>query len=343
MYLSHSMARKEGLLYIRREGEYNEQAYKEKLKKYLGEVLADEYVQKQVRSSFSAYFFMSYRKKDRKHALQLMRQIHNCPNYRDVAIWYDEFLSPGEDFNDAIISAIDRSKVFVIAVTPSLISEKNYVMEIEYPYALKAGKPILAAELEETEYEKLQENYRCFPDCINAYDEDSLNNALCNAVGNETLMQVNDPQHDYYIGFAYLSGIDVEVDHERGMAIISSAAERGCVDAMEKLITVYGFGVGAAIDKAKEIEWTKKLVALFQDEYIKTSDQQHLIKVQSAVWRLAEQYFFSGNIEQGVEAIRSLLQSFEEQALDAIARSSFDTDSFEYVLLQEGFHTFSAM
>lgn len=328
--------------YIRREGEYNEQTYKEKLKKYLGEVLADEYTQKQVRSRFSAYFFMSYRKKDRKYALQLMRQIHNCPNFRDVAIWYDEFLSPGEDFNDAIISAIDRSKVFVIAVTPNLISEKNYVMEIEYPYALKAGKPILAAELEETEYEKLQESYRGFPDCINAYDEDSLNEALFNAVGNEPLTQANDPKHDYYIGLAYLSGIDVEVDHERGMALITSAAERGCEDAIQKLITAYGYGVGTAIDKVKEIEWRKKLVTLYQDEYIRTSDQQHLIKVQSATQGLAEQYFFSGDIEQGLETIKSQFQSFDEQALDAISRSGFDADSFEYALLEEGFHTWIA-
>ncbi len=328
--------------YIRREGNYNEQTYKEKLKKYLGEVLADEHLQEKVRSSFAAHFFMSYRKSDRKYALQLMRQIHNCQNFRDVAIWYDEFLSPGEDFNDAIISAIDRSKVFVIAVTPNLISEKNYVMEIEYPYAAKIGKPILAAELEETEYEKLQESYNGFPNFINAYDERRLNEALNNAVGNENLMQASDPKHDYYIGLAYLSGIDVEVDHERGMALITSAAERGCEDAVQKLITVYGYGVGTAIDKAKEIEWKKKLVALYQDEYIRTSNQQHLMKVQSAVCRLADQYFFSGDIEQGVETIKSLLQSFEEQALDAISRSDFDTGSFEYALLEEGFHIWIA-
>lgn len=49
-----------------------------------------------------AYVFLSYRKKDRKHAKELMRLIHANRFCLDIAIWYDGFLAAGEDFNAAI-------------------------------------------------------------------------------------------------------------------------------------------------------------------------------------------------------------------------------------------------
>ena len=43
------------------------------------------------RHAFDAYIFLSYRKKDRRYANELMRLIHNNPECRDIAIWFDEF------------------------------------------------------------------------------------------------------------------------------------------------------------------------------------------------------------------------------------------------------------
>ena len=56
--------------------------------------------------AFAAKIFLSYRKKDRALARELMRTIHQDPLLRDVAIWYDEFLTLGEDFNAEIGSTI---------------------------------------------------------------------------------------------------------------------------------------------------------------------------------------------------------------------------------------------
>ena len=49
--------------------------YDEKLKKYISNILLDEEITKKIRSAFDAYIFLSYRKKDRKYANQLMKRI----------------------------------------------------------------------------------------------------------------------------------------------------------------------------------------------------------------------------------------------------------------------------
>ena len=105
--------------------------YEEKLTKYLESVIVGDELAKKVRAAFDAYIFLSYRKKDRKYAQELMKLIHSNPLCRDIAIWYDEFLTPGEDYNRNIENALSKSKMFILVVTPCLLEESNYVMRVE--------------------------------------------------------------------------------------------------------------------------------------------------------------------------------------------------------------------
>lgn len=52
-----------------------------------------------------------YRKKDRVHADALMRQIHSYEALRDIAIWYDEYLVPGENFEKNIRERLETSEL----------------------------------------------------------------------------------------------------------------------------------------------------------------------------------------------------------------------------------------
>ena len=137
--------------------------YAEKLKNFLESVLVPDDLSRRIRAAFDAYVFLSYRKKDRKYAQELMRLIHENDFCRDIAIWYDEFLTPGENFNDSIREALKKSRLFALAVTPNLVNEKNYVMDIEYPMALQSGKKILAAELCTTDRKLLEQYYEDIP------------------------------------------------------------------------------------------------------------------------------------------------------------------------------------
>ena len=71
--------------------------YAEKLKKFLHSVLVDDETEYRIRRAFDTYIFLSYRKKDRRFANDLMRLIHKDPLCRDIAIWYDEYLVPSEE------------------------------------------------------------------------------------------------------------------------------------------------------------------------------------------------------------------------------------------------------
>lgn len=95
--------------------------YAEKLEKFLTSVLVGDELAEKVRAVFDAYVFLSYRKKDRRYAQELMRLIHKNKLCQDMAIWYDEFLVPGENFNEAIADAMNRCSLFTMVVTPNIV------------------------------------------------------------------------------------------------------------------------------------------------------------------------------------------------------------------------------
>ena len=201
-------------------------SYDEKLKKYLESVLIGDELAEKIRAAFDAYVFLSYRKKDRRYAQELMRLIHKNEFCRDIAIWYDEFLTPGENFNDSIKEALQKSGLFVLTVTPNLVNETNYIMTTEYPMAKQEGKPILPAELVPTDREQLSEKYEDIPNPADAYNEAELSEALLESIKKMAIKENdNSPEHNFFIGLAYLSGVDVEVDYERAVTLITNAAE----------------------------------------------------------------------------------------------------------------------
>ena len=242
--------------------------YDEKLEKFLSGVLVGDALAEKVRAAFDAYVFLSYRKKDRKHAQELMRLIHQNDFCRDIAIWYDEFLTPGENFNEAIRAALEKSGLFVLTVTPNLVNEKNYIMTTEYPMAAEQSKPMVPAEMVPTDRAALADKYPAIPPVADAHDGQALSAALLEAV-RKLAIEENDhsPEHNFFIGLAYLNGIDVEVDHPRAVSLITGAAEAGLAEAAQKLVEMYRNGVGVQRDYEKAIRWQEKLIAIREKEY----------------------------------------------------------------------------
>lgn len=263
--------------------------YEEKLRAYLDSVLIGDELAEKVRAAFDAYVFLSYRKKDRQYAQELMRLIHRIPFCRDIAIWYDEFLTPGENFNDAIRQALEKSGLFVLAVTPNLVNEPNYIQEIEYPMARKQGKPILPAEMVPTDAKKLARKYKHIPPCTDARNSHGLSAALLQALQSVAIRE-NDhsPEHNFFIGLAYLGGIDVEVDHERAVALITSAADAGLTEAIEKLISMYESGVGVPRDYTAVVDWRRKLVQKREEQYAAAPGEDTVRPLLSALWKLGD-------------------------------------------------------
>lgn len=239
-------------------------SYEEKLEKYLCSVLIGDELAEKIRSAFDAYVFLSYRKKDRKHAQELMRLIHKNDFCRDIAIWYDEFLIPGENFNTSIEEAIKKSGVFILAVTPNLVNETNYIMTTEYPMAKREGKPILPIELIVTDWKQLYEKYENIPQPASVHNEIEFSASLLETIKEIAITETDSsPEHDFFIGLAYLNGIDVEVDTEKAINLIEHAANRGLVEAAEKLVHIYSLGQGVKRDTEKAVRWQEGLLHYF--------------------------------------------------------------------------------
>ena len=272
-------------------------SYEEKLKKYLSSILLDDDTVERVRKAFDAYIFLSYRKKDRNHANELMGLIHKNPLYRDVAIWYDEFLTPGESFEENIKKALDKSELFALLVTPNLINEENYVQTTEYPYAHnKAKKVVLPAEMVKTDRDELKKQYPGIPDCVNAHT-DELDSGIIDGLRSISLRaNEDDPEHCYLIGLAYLDGIDVEVNKEYALELITAAAELDYPEAMKKLFFMFQEGDKIQVNYNKALHWAQKLY----DYYLKTKGEK---SDYTLVWlnNLAIEYGNLGEYQKALE------------------------------------------
>ena len=236
--------------------EESEIAYGKKLSDFLGATLTSDEVAKRVRAAFDAYIFLSYRKKDRVLANELIRLIHENPKYRDIAIWYDELLSPGESFRENITRALSDSRLFALLVTPSILEAPNFVMDEEYPAARKSGKPVLPVEMTETDKNELVEKYEQIPTPVSGSEGEAVYERLAEMlVGIAISENDDDPEHLYLIGLAYLNGIDVEVNRERGIELITRAAEAGYLYALQELCKIHCVNGNYPV----LIEWAKRL------------------------------------------------------------------------------------
>ena len=278
-------------------------SYADKLKKYLDAVLISDEMAKRVRAAFDAYVFLSYRKKDRKHANELMKIIHNIPGCRDIAVWYDEFLTPGESFMENISRAMQNSRLFALLVTPNLLEEGNFVMREEYPAAKNAGMDILPTEMEKTDRDRLRAKFIDIPEPVLASD----------VVFKETLLKTiekiaktendSEPEHNFLIGLAYLNGIDVEKDADRGIQLITMAADAGLAEAMEVLYNLYLAGAEVEYNIYKAQQWAKRLADHYTDRF-GYEDARTLLWMHN----LSHTYHMSGKLREATELGETVLK-----------------------------------
>ena len=288
--------------------------FERKLEKYLEGMLVGSELAQRVRDAFDAYIFLSYRKKDRTYAWELMRMIHSNPRYRDIAIWYDEYLVPGENFNENIRSALEKGDLFAMVVTPNLLEEGNYVMRHEYPVAKDSGKPILPAQMKETDRKELKQHFDNIPDSVNVHDSEAWNEAMTKYFQGLAIMEnEEDPWHNFLIGLAYLDGIDVEVDSRRADELITGAAEDGLTEAMRKLVSMYHDGKGVERDYRKSADWQEKLVDALRKAWQENRNAEELHLYFSALWDLGDAWMALGDLGKAGEVYSEMLAAAEEE------------------------------
>ena len=314
--------------------------FEKKLAAYLSEVLVSPETIQRIKDAFDACIFLSYRKKDRAMARELMRMIHRDPEYRDISFWYDEFLVPGEDFNDGILQALDDADLFTMVVTPQLLEDPNYVMTHEYPAACDAGKTIFPVEMEQTDSSELERCYEGIPRKVTAAEDDVWEKAL-----NEKLQRFasqtgkDDPQHMFLIGLAYLDGINMEVDTDKACRLITEAAEAGLEEAMRKLSAMYLHGKGVPKSLVTSTQWQKKLRDSLEDRYYADKTDELLEELYQEENQLANRYFRMNDEKQALYAASCLRVYAEEKVRRGMAGGRHDL-AFCTTKMGTMFHSF---
>lgn len=316
--------------------------YEDVLKTFLDSVLVGDALAEKVRNAFDAYVFLSYRKKDRRHAQRLMHLIHENPEFRDIAIWYDEFLVPGEKYNDAIKDAFQKSSLFTLVVTPSLLEPDNYVERVEFPMARERrdnekNLEIVPVEMYETtkndprtDIAAIEAAYKEIPRVEDEHRKPELDAAFVEALARISRKE-NDgsAQHRFFIGLAYLCGIDVEINHARAVELITSAAEENCTDATEKLVDMYLTGDGVLQNTEAAIQWQTTLVDQYRQNFLREgSPDTHKgfgTKAFRAMLRLADLQRENGQTEQAIRTVEDAL-SFSDKLYDEVGIREVERD-----------------
>ena len=91
------------------------------------------------------YIFISYAHDDKDIVFPEIKRF----NEAGFHVWYDEGISPGNEWTDEIADALERCCVFVVMITPVSAPRKNVLNEINF--ALDENKSFLAIHLEKTE------------------------------------------------------------------------------------------------------------------------------------------------------------------------------------------------
>lgn len=281
-------------------------SYQEKLKTFLDLVLISDEMVQRISAAFAAKIFLSYRKKDRQYANQLMQMIHSNPECRDIAIWFDEFLTPGEDFESGIADQLDQCDLFTLLVTPHLFEQvanksgelvNNYVLSTELPMAqdmqAKKGTDILAVEMQETDRQALEQIQ--LSDCVNGYDQE-FRDRLVETVTKLALKQNDTPEHTFLIGLAYLKGIDMEIDREKGLQLITTAAEAELPEAMVYLRDMYGDYRSPHRNGEQALVWAQRVVDYYATR-IGSTDERFI----SALAGLYSAYRHLGELRKALE------------------------------------------
>ncbi len=90
------------------------------------------------------YIFISYARLDKDKVYAEIKRF----NEAGFHVWYDEGITPGNEWSDAIAEALAKCAVFVVLLTPTSAPREAVLNEISF--ALDEGKPFLAIYLEDT-------------------------------------------------------------------------------------------------------------------------------------------------------------------------------------------------
>ncbi|MBQ1341476.1 MAG: toll/interleukin-1 receptor domain-containing protein [Erysipelotrichaceae bacterium] len=233
--------------------------YSEQLKRFLDDIFVQRSEFNRIERAFEYNVFLSYRKKDKILIKKFINEIHRVPELaRRVGIWYDDYLTVGESYDDNIKKEIEKCDFVVMAVTPRILEENNYVLKTEYPDACKFGKRIIPVVLENTDLKRLETTYVNLPKVyVNKNEFFEELKKIANKIQNDT---PKDADYYYYKGMAFFYGIRCRQDSDLCLNFLRRAALDNHMKAINQLRYMYQNGEGISRDYPVAMKYAERLI-----------------------------------------------------------------------------------
>lgn len=275
--------------------------FKENVKQFLDTVVIGDELAERIRQEFSTYIFLGYGKNDWQDAHKVMGMIQENVAGRDVGIRCDELFTTEDKIAFDMGTAMGKSKLFALSVTPDLLENKNVVATEGYRMAVQDKLPVLAMEMSPVSSFKFKWKYKKVTSYAKSPEEfaTALRNQLEGAG-----IQGKQPsaEHGYLMGLAYLGGVDMVVDHRKAAELITRGAEADYPEAMERLAVMYGYGMGVKRDMEAAMRWLEKYC---------TAAQNNPYKVFGALQQWAKLYKLAGKQREAKERYVAAIEYLE--------------------------------
>ena len=232
---------------------------------------SDDLITQIQRNAFTAKVFVGYRRTEISEARRFMKIFHALEGFESISVFYDKFLTAGEEFNERLRESIKVSDAFILIVTPYLATkdknnpEDNYVQAVEYPIAKEIGKPVVPVETIPTCRTRFAELFPGTERAISVADPIALRKTFVNKLGELAFTKQMDSERAYLLGMAYLKGIGVESDFDRALRLLELARNGNGMfseKAKEQLDYTYkkDYGVYMRAATSDWLKYRKKLL-----------------------------------------------------------------------------------
>ncbi len=312
--------------------------FETKLRNFMEPMMPQNPIVERVKQSFSGQIFLSYRKKNRAQAMQVVDLIHRDPILQSYSIWYDEYLIAGEKYDRHIADKLSDSLFVILVVTPDLLEEGNYVAQYEYSQAVQQGKIILPIVVDDTDKQRFLELY---PTCKNYLPIEfahEINREVRRILLHElkALPVANSGENTYHLGLAYLYGYEMECNVHRGITYLTESAMDGNIEAMNDLAEIYHDGIVVPKDMDGALFFQRRSVGR-----MKEIDPEHeSINCGDPYYNLIRWYEELQIYDEAIHYQAEQLQIFEDMVKNNPASGSFmkgklDGAKISYGLLLE--------
>lgn len=295
--------------------------------------------------------FLSYRKKDikpvnKKKQISLIDKLAiKITELADVAVWYDNNLTGGENYNDEIQEAISQCDAVILLLTKGIL-DSDYVWDVEIKAAQDKEKPIIpiAYSLSAKHFvdveKKLNDNVQILNweedeedkievdeeenDSQNGSFDSSLKRALDRFVlTTDTVARVNKFFKSYnklpdisdlsgnqlfLMGVGYLHGVGTDKDNKKGIDILDTTAHiYEKIDNIDNDNKVRELRINSALELAKYYSCIRKPKEVYKYNDIAASNGS-----AKAMYYLGDMCYYG----KGVEKDRKVAADWYRKAAD---------------------------